>query len=125
VRVQAVRGAIRVAENSAEAIRAAAARLTAELLARNAIEPARVVSLVFSVTRDLTLANPAEAARSLGLTEVPLFCLQEAELEGSMPQVIRALLTFSGGARPLPVYLDGAEALRPDLFPPQPGGGRA
>jgi chorismate mutase len=119
VSVRAVRGAIRVAENSSEAIRAAAVRLTSELLARNAVVPERIVSLVFSLTRDLTRANPAEAARSLGLSDVPLFCLQEAEIAGSMPRVIRALLSYASEeqARPVPVYLDGAEALRPDLFP--------
>jgi chorismate mutase len=119
VSVRAVRGAIQVPENSAEAIRAASMRLTAELLARNALAPERVVSLVFSITRDLTRASPAEAARSLGLPGVPLFCLQEAEVEGAMPRLIRALLTYSGrgAGRPVPVYLDGAESLRPDLFP--------
>ncbi len=116
--VRAVRGAIRVPENSAAAIRAASVRLTSELLARNSLSPGRIVSLVFSLTRDLTRASPAEAARSLGLSEVPLFCLQEAEVAGSMPRVIRALLTYEaeGGGQPVPVYLDGAEGLRPDLF---------
>jgi len=116
---RAARGAIQVAENSAAAIRAAAVRLTSELLARNALTPERVISLVFSLTRDLTRASPAEAARSLGLSGVPLFCLQEAEIEGAMPRLLRALLTFEGPdrGRPVPVYLDGAESLRPDLFP--------
>ena len=116
--VRAVRGAVQVPENSAAAIRAAAVRLTSELLARNAVALERVISLVFSLTRDLTRASPAEAARSLGLSGVPLFCLQEAEVEGSMPRVLRALLTFEaqGPGRPVPVYLDGAESLRPDLF---------
>ncbi len=116
--VRAVRGAIQVAEDSAGAIRAASVRLTSELLARNALAAGRIVSLVFSITRDLTRASPAEAARSLGLPEVPLFCLQEAEVAGSMPRVIRALLTYEadGGRQPVPVYLDGAEGLRPDLF---------
>ncbi len=116
--VRAVRGAIQVPVDSAPAIRDAAVRLTSELLARNALDPGRIVSLVFSLTRDLTLASPAEAARSLGLAEVPLFCLQEAEVSGSMPRVIRALLTYEAeaGGQPVPVYLDGAEGLRPDLF---------
>jgi chorismate mutase len=116
--VRAVRGAIQVPEDSVAAIRAASVRLTSELLARNALTPARIVSLVFSLTGDLIRASPAEAARSLGLAEVPLFCLQEAEVAGSMPRVIRALLTYEaqGDGRPVPVYLDGAEGLRPDLF---------
>jgi chorismate mutase len=122
VSVRAVRGAIRVAENSATAIRAASVRLTSELLARNRIAPERIVSLIFSLTRDLNRASPAEAARSLGLAQAPLFCLQEAEVEGSMAGVIRVLLTYTGEERsvPVPVYLDGAEALRPDLFPGRP-----
>jgi chorismate mutase len=35
-----------------------------------------------------------------------------------MPRVIRALLTYEteSGGQPVPVYLDGAEGLRPDLF---------
>jgi len=123
VSVRAVRGAIRVSENSEAAILAASRRLTSELLARNAVAPERIISLVFSLTRDLTRANPATAVRSLGLASVPLFCLQEAELEGAPGGVIRALLTFTAeeSAVTVPVYLDGAESLRPDLFPGGPG----
>jgi len=116
---RAVRGAIRVAEDSAGAIHEAAVRLTAGLLARNGITAGRIVSVLFSLTRDLSSLNPASAARTLGLEEVPLFCLQEADIAGAMPRVLRVLLTYEGeaGRAPVPVYLEGAEALRPDLFP--------
>ena len=106
-----------MAENSASAIEEAAARLISELLGRNAVPQERIVSVLFSVTRDLTRANPATAIRSLGLAQVPLFCLQEAEIEGSLARVIRVLLTYEAEGRraPVPVYLQGAEVLRPDL----------
>jgi monofunctional chorismate mutase len=115
--VVAVRGAIQVAENSEAAIREATLRLVSELLERNCVQEGRVISLLFSVTRDLTKANPATAARSLGLEHSPLFCLQEAEIEGSLARVIRVLLTYEseGDRAPVPVYLEGAAALRPDL----------
>jgi len=115
---RAVRGAIRVARNRAESIRQAAERLTRELLARNQVQPAGIVSRLFSLTPELDRANPAAAARALGLQGVPLFCLQEARIRGAMPRVLRVLLTYrdEGGRSPVPVYLDGAEALRPDLF---------
>jgi chorismate mutase len=115
--VRAVRGAIQVAEDSAAAIQEAAARLVSELLARNSVPEGRIISLLFSVTRDLTRANPATAARSLGLQQSPLFCLQEADIEGSLARVIRVLLTYEADTAraAVPVYLEGAVALRPDL----------
>jgi chorismate mutase len=118
--VRAVRGAIRPKENTKEAIRAASLRLVTELLAENRIGEDGIISLIFSVTDDLFAANPAAGLRTMGFAEVPLFCLQEARVDGAMKSVIRVLLTYeaSGGRRPVPVYLDGAEALRPDLARP-------
>jgi chorismate mutase len=115
--VRAVRGAIQVAEDSAAAIQEATARLVSELLARNAVPEGRIISLLFSVTRDLTRANPATVARSQGLQQAPLLCLQEADIEGSLARVIRVLLTYETDTErtPVPVYLEGAAVLRPDL----------
>jgi chorismate mutase len=121
--VKAVRGAIAVNQNTAEAIGAAARRLLPELMKRNRLTEGRVISVLFSLTRDLTAGNPATAARSLGFAVTPLFCLQEAHVEGAPGGILRVLLTFRGarGFVPQPVYLDGAERLRPDLAA---GGGR-
>jgi chorismate mutase len=115
--VCAVRGAIQVREDSREAIWAASGRLVGEMLSANRLEERDIVSLVFSLTRDLRAANPAAGIRRTGFAEVALFCVQEAEVSGAMPRVLRALITFNarGRQKPVPVYLDGAEALRPDL----------
>jgi chorismate mutase len=115
--LQAVRAAIQVRENSAKAISEATVRLVGELLRRNAIGEEDIVSIVFSLTRDLDRANPATGLRTIGFTDTALFCLQEAYVVGQMPRVIRVLLTYRAhpGRTPVPVYLDGAEALRPDL----------
>jgi monofunctional chorismate mutase len=118
VRVRAVRGAIRVAEDSAEAVLSSTARLLEEVLRRNAVEPSDIVSAFFTATEDLVAAFPAEAARRMGLGAVPLMCAREIPVEGSMPRVVRVLMHFHterSQTEVVPVYLDGAESLRDDL----------
>jgi len=114
---RAVRGAIQLAENSVAAIEKAGAKLVTEILLANGIAENHIVSIVFSMTEDLTAANPATGLRRTGFASTPLFCTQEARIDGALPRVIRALVTFDSLERrpAVSVYLDGAEALRPDL----------
>jgi chorismate mutase len=114
---KAVRGAIQVAANSSRSIEDAAVRLVGEVLRANAIAENQLVSIVFSLTDDLTASNPATGLRRTGFAATALFCVQEAKVDGRMPRVLRVLVTWrTVRRRPvMPVYLDGAEALRPDL----------
>lgn len=116
----AVRGAIQVSSNDADAIRAAGLRLLEAVLRGNGVDRDRIVSIVFSMTPDLNRANPATAVRTGGYADTPLFCVQEAVVDGQPDRIIRLLLTYRsrGDRKPAPVYLDGAQALRPDLEPP-------
>ena len=115
--VRAVRGAIGVEKNGREKIHSAAQRLVQEILVRNDIEEQRIISILFSLTRDLSKGNPAAGLRARGFAATPLFCVQEAEVEGAAPRILRVLLTYEvqEERRPIPVYLGRAEALRPDL----------
>lgn len=116
--VAAVRGAIQVAENRADLIQSATARLLTALLERNALDPSQIVSAIFTATPDLDADFPAHAARRLGWSEVPLLGAVEIAVPGALSRVVRVLLTASGvpaGRRLTPVYLEGAAALRPDL----------
>jgi chorismate mutase len=116
--VRAVRGAICVAEDSADVVLSATQRLLQDLLRRNGVEPPHIVSAFFTVTDDLVSAFPAEAARRMGLGAVPLMCAREIPVAGSMPRVVRVLMHFHterSQAEVVPVYLDGAESLRDDL----------
>ena len=109
--------------NDAEAIRSAGLRLLRSVLDGNGVAREDIVSAIFSLTPDLTRANPATATRGgAGFAEVPLFCVQEADVEGQPGRIIRLLLTFRGDGdrKPVPVYLDGAQTLRPDLPPGRP-----
>jgi monofunctional chorismate mutase len=112
------RGAIRVREDTRDAVLEATDRLLRELLQRNGLEAEQLVSVIFTATEDLTSVFPAEAARRIGLTSVPLLCAREMSVKDSMQSVIRVLMQFHS-ERSLSeiehVYLDGAEALRDDL----------
>jgi chorismate mutase len=114
-RQYAVRGAI-CCENSVESVSLQIPRLYREILARNSIRETDIVSVLFSVTADLTALNPATALRKAGLASmVPLFACAEPFIEGYLPSVIRILVTYYGRSGPRHVYLNGAEVLRPDL----------
>lgn len=119
--VRAVRGATRVDVDDREAILAATRELVSGVLDANGLQPADVVSIVFTATRDLTAVAPALAARQLGLHDVALICAQEMWVEGSMPRVVR-LLAHVETDRPrdqvVNVYLNGTEVLRADVPPP-------
>lgn len=118
VPVRAVRGATQVEANDREVIIAGAAELVRAVLDRNRIDPDDLISVVFTATPDLTAEFPAYAARSIGITDVPLLCATEIAVPGAMPRVIRLLAHVE---TPLPredvrhVYLHGAAALRTDL----------
>lgn len=116
--VRAVRGAIQVEANERDEILQGASELVTAVLQRNRIDPADLISIVFTATPDLNAEFPAYAARLLGLTDVPLLCTTEIAVPGSMPRVLRLLAHVE---TPLPrsdirhVYLRGASALRTDL----------
>ena len=120
--VRAVRGAIQIDANQADDIQRGVVDLVQELVRRNRIDIDRIISIIFSQTRDLTSLNPATALRSDqdagGYRDVPLFCTQEPEYEGAMALMIRVLVTFDTDEKTesVPVYLNGAERLRSDLF---------
>ena len=113
--MQAIRGAIQIDRNEREAIAAAVKALLAELVARNQLRPAKIVSAIFTLTPDLDADFPARAAREIGWGDVPLLCAQELPVPGALPRICRVLLHVRGKRAVQHVYLGGAEALRPDL----------
>jgi len=113
-RLFAVRGAVQAAANEPDAILEATEDLMRGLIERNQIEPAAMVSCLFTTTDDLDAEFPAVAARGLGLTAVPLLCCREIPVPGSMPRVIRVMLHFYAplGHEPAHVYVGEAQKLR-------------
>ena len=115
--LRAVRGAITVAEDSADAIHEGTAELLREVLDRNGLAPPDLVSIIFTATPDLTSEFPAVAAREMGLSEVPLLCAREIPVEGAMPLCIRVMLHCycPPGREIRHAYLREARQLRTDL----------
>jgi chorismate mutase len=115
VRLRALRGAITVEANEADAILSATEELVHELMERNGLSPEDLVSCIFTCTRDLDAEFPAVAARGLGLSAVPLLCAREIDVPGSLPRVIRLMVHCYGDAPAKHVYLRDAVSLRRDL----------
>ncbi|WAX56996.1 chorismate mutase [Jatrophihabitans cynanchi] len=116
--VRAVRGAIQVDADERDQILAGATELVSEVLRRNEIDPADLISIVFTATPDLTAEFPAYAARMLGLVDVPLLCTTEIAVPGALPRVLRLLAHVESAKERSEirhVYLRGAAALRTDL----------
>ena len=121
LRLWAVRGATRATANDADKVIEATKELMQELMSRNQLEPARMVSCVFTSTEDLNAEFPAAAARQIGLEIVPLLCAQEIDVPGAMRSVIRVLVHYYAPPdhTPAHVYLGEAEKLRSDLHAAQ------
>jgi len=117
--VRGIRGATSVEEDRPELVLSATRELLQELLRLNAIQEFdEVVSAIFTTTPDLTATFPAEAARGLGMTQVPLLCASEIAVPNSLPRCIRVLLhvnTTKSQGEMVHVYLHDAKKLRPDV----------
>jgi chorismate mutase len=123
MRLRAIRGAITVERDDPEMIYAATRELLSEIVARNAIDLDHVISVIFTVTPDLTSAFPAMAARSMGWLDVPLLCTMEIPVPGAMGRCIRVLLHLESDRKRSAiqhVYLGEAQSLRPDISEVRP-----
>ncbi len=117
-RIRAIRGATTVPENSVKAIREAVHELLDELESRNHLDMDEIVSITFSVTKDLDAIFPAAIARERAhWSNVPLLDVQQMHVEGSLERCIRFLIHFNTPDPAIEIYhpyLRQAKNLRPD-----------
>ena len=116
--MKAIRGAHTADANTAEAIRSCTLEMLKAIMEENNLQTEDIASATLSATRDLDAAYPAKFARELpGWDQVPLFCVQEMYVEGSLASCVRVMLLteLDKTMRVQHVYLGGAERLRPDL----------
>jgi chorismate mutase len=118
--LRGVRGATVVLVDQADVILDSTRELLQAILDANpTLQPADLASGLFTLTEDLSAAYPAQAARQLGWSEVPLMCAREIPVPGSLPRCIRVLLHWNTDLPQIEiqhVYLGDAAILRPDLF---------
>jgi chorismate mutase len=117
VSVRAIRGAITAERDTADAILEATSELLTAMLERNAIDHDALISMLFTTTPDLRAEFPAVAARSLGLSQVPLLCASEIDVPGALGLCIRVMVhaNMPSDTAVRHVYLRDAQQLRTDL----------
>ncbi len=117
--VRGIRGAISCSENTQQAILEATRELLREIIAKNELTDFEdVVSAIFTTTPDLNASFPAEAARDLGMNQVPLLCASEIAVPTGLPKIIRILFHVNSEKRQsemVHVYLGAAKNLRKDI----------
>ena len=121
--VRGIRGATTVEVDEALEVLSATGELLESILSANQLKDFdEVVSAIFTTTADLSSTFPAEAARELGMHQVPLLCASEIPVPESMPRCIRVLLhvnTTKPQSEMVHVYLRDAQRLRPDVMSAQ------
>ncbi len=121
--IRGIRGATTVSADEPELILEATRELLEAILHANAsMKPEDVGSALFTVTEDLASTFPAQAARQMGWSLVPMTCAREIPVLGSLPKVIRVLVHWNTEKRQneiTHVYLRDAVKLRPDLVAAQ------
>ncbi|GAX36991.1 chorismate mutase [Nodularia sp. NIES-3585] len=121
--MRAIRGATTVSENTIEAIGEAVTELIDELEQRNQLQPEEMISVTFSVTRDLDAIFPAAIARSRsGWDNVAMLDVQQMHVKGSLQRCIRFLIHayLPASTQIHHIYLRQAAKLRPDWSLSQP-----
>ncbi|WP_433742845.1 chorismate mutase [Falsibacillus pallidus] len=117
--IRGVRGATTVEKNEEEHILECTRHLLQKMIEANEIEAEMVASAFISSTSDLTAAFPAKAIReSEDWRCVPVMCVQELEVEGSLKRCIRIMIHLNTSKKQsdiVHVYLNEAKILRPDL----------
>ena len=118
--IVSIRGAITVENNSIDDISISTKELFDEIISQNNIKIEDIIHIIFSMTKDLNAIYPAKALReSFDLSDTPLFCVQEADIFGSLEKCIRILVMVNSDVSKKDVkhiYLKGAKNLRPDLI---------
>jgi chorismate mutase len=116
--MRAIRGATTASENTEEAISIAVTELLQALAHRNRIDPDRIISVIFTATKDLDAIFPAAVARRIypEWQDVALMDVQQMDVTGSLPHCIRFLIHahLPADAKVYHPYLRGASNLRPD-----------
>ncbi len=118
-KVISIRGAITVKENSPSGIKKATIELLNNIFHENDLKEEKIINIIFTVTDDLDVINPATIAREdLNIKNTPLICMQEMKVNNGLKKCIRVMLQAYSTIEKenvKHVYLEDAANLRPDL----------
>ena len=115
--LRGIRGATTASANTRDSILEATRELLDALIRANDLRADDIASIYFTLTPDLDAAFPAAAVRGLGWQEVAALDAQAPRVTNDVPRCIRVLIHWNtkGTLQDIRhVYLQGAQALRPD-----------
>ncbi len=115
--VIAIRGATTSSGNTVNEIENSVVELIEELILRNSLEPEKILSITFSVTKDLDACFPASIARKrFGFNSVAFLDCQQMHIPNDVNFCIRlmALVIMPTSSSINHPYLRGASNLRTD-----------
>ena len=93
--VRGIRGATTTTQDDPEAILEATKQLLLAICEANStLRNEDIASAIFTLSNDLKSVYPAQAAREIGWTAVPLMCAQEIPVPGGLSKCIRVLDAF-------------------------------
>ena len=115
--ITAIRGATTSSGNTLKEIENSVVELINELIVRNSLDPKKILSITFTVTKDLDACFPASIARKhFGFDSVAFLDCQQMYIPNDVNFCIRlmALVIFPSGSTVNHPYLRGAANLRSD-----------
>lgn len=118
--IRAVRGAI-CTQNDKDSIIKDVCALCNKIFYDNKVKAEDIVSVQFTLTKDITAFNPAAALRAgkvcINTSDLSLFCACEPFIQGSLEKVVRVMITcyMEDTQKLCHIYLNGAQVLRPDF----------
>lgn len=120
LRLVALRGATTLDSDTREQLMERTAEMLDALMQRNDLCADDMVSLFFTATGDVHSEFPAAAVRAAGISDVPMLCARELDIDGgsAIPLCVRVMAhVYTDRPRPQlrHVYLRGARQLRSDL----------
>ena len=115
--ITAIRGATTSSGNTVKEIENSVVELIDELISRNCLDPKNILSITFSVTKDLDACFPASIARKcFGLDSIAFLDCQQMYVPNDVDFCIRlmALVIMPTNSSINHPYLRGASNLRTD-----------
>ena len=116
-KLTAIRGATTADGDSDISIKNAVVELIQEFISLNELKKENIISITFTVTKDLTVCFPASIARKhFNLNSVAFLDCQQMVVPNDISFCIRmmALVNLKSNRKPIHPYLKGSSKLRPD-----------
>jgi len=120
MKVLAIRGATTVTSNNKSEILKETSKLIETIILKNSLNIDDIISICFTMTKDLDAVYPAVAVREiLDIHDIPMLNYEEKHIQGSLNKCIRVMMYINTDKNRCDmnhIYLNDAKNLRKDLI---------